>query len=490
MNYIYARQSSGEEERSISVEQQIENCRQMASTNNEKIDGIYKDLNTSGRLYWEGAEDLAEMDSVFHNWIKETYKSKRKKYRKGLGDLFKVLKDHDTIYVDDRTRLYRPLTNSYLESSFNQFIKEKQIKIVTVKDGKIDFNSFGDELINALQNRIVTNQLEIQRKKSKDSLKRLKDSGEFKQAVPATLGYESTGRKHEVVINEREAEAVKHIFKMYLDGNSVLSITKAVSRKYKDIFKHGKTTPKTVREVIARPLYAGYIYNSNGELVEAQQVKGKEIIDYKTWEEANRILNQRKEHKRPVKKNTIFFNGITRCGCCNSLLHVAINNKKYLSLRCASHNRLEKENCHINIGQNTSFANGLGMNDAVQPLLMLGVLNKLNSTTNHAEERGLKLLIKKLINGEINPTTYQMLVNWTIKGIAVYQNKIIVETHWGNIELERRKLNGRYKLPQYTWINKDNEYKLVYYFGSIKYSKTDKPLFKYGNIEVCMMRDI
>ena len=74
MNYIYARQSSGEEERSISVEQQIENCRQMASTNNEKIDGIYKDLNTSGRLYWEGAEDLAEMDSVFQNWIKETYK--------------------------------------------------------------------------------------------------------------------------------------------------------------------------------------------------------------------------------------------------------------------------------------------------------------------------------------------------------------------------------------------------------------------------------
>ena len=486
MNYIYARQSSGEEERSISVEQQIENCRQMASTNNEKIDGVYKDLNTSGRLYWEGAEDLAEMDSVFQNWIKETYKSKRKKYRKGLGDLFKVLKDHDTIYVDDRTRLYRPLTNSYLESSFNQFIKEKQIKIVTVKDGKIDFNSFGDELINALQNRIVTNQLEIQRKKSKDSLKRLKDSGEFKQSVPATLGYDSTGRKHEVEVNEREAEAVKFIYKMYLDGNNVLSITKALNRKYKDIFKHGKTTPKTVREIIARPLYAGYIYDSNGNFVEAQQIKGKEIIDLKTWEDANRILNQRKEHKRPVKKYINFFNGITRCGCCDSLLHVAINNKKYFSLRCTSHNILPKENCHINIGQNISFNNGLGLNDAIEPLLLLGVLNKKNATTSHADERGTKHLIQKIINRDINPAIYQKLVNWTIKGIIVYKDRIIVETFWGNVMLERRKLNGRYKLPKYVWSNNGNNFKLVYYYGIRKNARTNKPLLKNDNFEVYM----
>ncbi len=476
MNYIYARQSSGEEERSISVEQQIENCKKLAASNNEKIDGVYKDLNTSGRLYWEGAEDLAEMDSVFQNWIKETYKSKRKKYRKGLGDLFKVLKDHDTIYVDDRTRLYRPLTNSYLESSFNQFIKEKQIKIVTVKDGKIDFNSFGDELINALQNRIVTNQLEIQRKKSKDSLKRLKDSGEFKQAVPNTLGYRSTGRKHEVEIDEREAEAVKLIFKLYLDGNNVLSITKALNRKYKDIFKNGKTTPKTIRDVIARPLYAGYMYDSKGELIEAQQIKGKELVDFQTWERANEILTNRKEHKRPTKKYTNFFNGITKCGYCNSFLHVAVNNKKYLSLRCVSHNSKTKDNCHVNIGQNTSYENGLGMNDAIEPLLMLGVLNKLNGNCNQSEERALKYISKQILNRELTTATYQKLVSWTIKEIAVFHDKIVVKTFWGNIELERKKLNGKYKLPKYIWSYTNNQYKLIYYYGSIKSIKEEKLL--------------
>ena len=126
------------------------------------------------------------------------------------------------------------------------------------------------------------------------------------------------------------------------------------------------------------------------------------------------------------------------------------------------------------------------MNDAVQPLLILGALKKLNSTTNHAEERGLKLLIKKLINGEINPTTYQMLVNWTIKGIVVHQQKIIVETHWGNIELERRKLNGRYKLPKYKWTCNEHDYKLVYYFGDIKSIKKERLLLDNGTFNVYM----
>ena len=64
--FVYARQSSGDEERSISVEQQISNCIQLAG----QVDGVFSDLNTSGRLYWEGAEHLAQLDFVFQSWIK------------------------------------------------------------------------------------------------------------------------------------------------------------------------------------------------------------------------------------------------------------------------------------------------------------------------------------------------------------------------------------------------------------------------------------
>ena len=61
MNYIYARQSSGDEERSISVEQQVANCKKLAG----EVDGVFTDLNTSGRLYWTGAEHLAELDKYY-----------------------------------------------------------------------------------------------------------------------------------------------------------------------------------------------------------------------------------------------------------------------------------------------------------------------------------------------------------------------------------------------------------------------------------------
>lgn len=166
--YIYGRQSSGDNERSISVDKQVENCKEFAKVHKLVLTKIFTDLNTSGRLYWRGAESIASIDQVYQNWIKET--KKKKIYRDGLGDLFAELNKGDVLIVDDLTRLYRPLTNSFLESALTQYLLNKEIKLFTVKNGEVDLNKFNDELITALQNRINTNQLEIQRTKCKASL--------------------------------------------------------------------------------------------------------------------------------------------------------------------------------------------------------------------------------------------------------------------------------------------------------------------------------
>ena len=89
------------------------------------------------------------------------------------------------------------------------------------------------------------------------------------------------------------------------------------------------------------------------------------------------------------------------------------------------------------------------------------------------------------MNRELPSATYQKLVSWTIKEIAVFHDKIVVKTFWGNIELERKKLNGKYKLPKYIWSNNNNQQKLIYYYGDFKSIKGENKLLDCGALEVC-----
>lgn len=56
---IYARQSSGKDDYSESVEAQIANCRKLAEKEKLEVIGIYRDLNSSGETYPVGAEESA-----------------------------------------------------------------------------------------------------------------------------------------------------------------------------------------------------------------------------------------------------------------------------------------------------------------------------------------------------------------------------------------------------------------------------------------------
>lgn len=537
-NYVYARQSSGDEERSISVEQQIENCKKLAG----HVDGVFQDLNTSGRLYWSGAESLAQLDFVFQSWIKET--KKKNQFRTGLGDLFKVLKKNDTIYVDDLTRLYRPLTNSYLESALVQFLLNKQVKIITVKTGEVNLSSFNDNLINALQNRINDNQLSIQRKKSKDSFKRLYNSGELKQGVSQMLGYKSTGRKKEVEIDNEKAEAVKYVFKNYIEGKSILQIIRDLNRDY-DL----NCCTRSIKNIIQRPLYCGYMYNKQGELIKAQQVQGKEIIDYNTWITAKNLMDSRKNNKFQVKKYPNHYTSLVKCAKCGSTMSVCINEHgKYISFRCMSHTTKNKENCKVSITANTLYNKGLSLDDCLEPILILGLLKKLNNSTNNSaieqlEQKKIalsniisseqkltevflkglldssvyetnltsvktqktslqqeiieleqdlaqddvektRLLVNKIVGRGLSFEQYQELIPLTIKQIDVDEQEIKVKTFFGDIMLPRRKFRGIYCLPEYKWKNTGSEFKIYYHFETFSPYKPHKQIFTYNNFTI------
>lgn len=141
------------------------NCLALAKQRNIEIIGEYQDLNSSGKLYPTGFEELAAKDVCYQNWLKDV--SSRKTARNGLGEVFKLLPEVDYIIVDDYTRLARPLTGSFLDAILTQSLSANNIKVLTVKSGEIDLTAFNDSLITALQNRINDNQIAIQRKNQK-----------------------------------------------------------------------------------------------------------------------------------------------------------------------------------------------------------------------------------------------------------------------------------------------------------------------------------
>ena len=517
--FIYSRKSTGSSEQSISIDQQVDNCLKLAEKENWIVTEIFREYSCSGRLFPPQLKSLAEMDSVYQEYLKETKKTGQERIQ--LGFMLDKLKNGDIIIVDDKTRFMRSLNGSYLENALIQILKNKQIKLVSVKEGTIDFNSFTDQFVFNLQSSINSNQLETQRKKSKASLKRLKDAGEYKASLGNAIGFKFSGLKREIIINEQTAPIVKFVFKSYIEGMSLLKICREVNRKW-----GRKIVVKSIKNMLNRVEYTGYTRDSNKNLIECKQTKDKELISFNDWSIAQKILNSRKTNNIQPKKYQNHFVGLCKCSKCGSILKVCINNNgKYFSLRCMSHVDRNKDNCKVSITANTLYDKGLSLDDAIYPLLIIGLLKKLqanpkdknvlnekqiqlqNLITSEQKltemflnglldasiyEQNLKaqkekknilqqeivqleqelkeddtekvrLMVNKIIIRKLSYEEYQELIPYSIKDIVVFEDKIVANTVEGSVEIPRYRHQGRIKLPEYFWSN-DGKNFIIYYY--------------------------
>lgn len=517
--YIYCRQSSGSNEQSVSIDQQTENCKALAERNKLKVTKIFADYNTSGRIFPTQLASLAEMDSVYKQFMKET---KKTGWRVELSNLLDVLKKGDTIIVDDKTRLVRSLNGSFLENGLIQLLKDKQIRLLSNKEGAIDFENFTDQLVFTLQSSINSNQLEIQRKKCKDSLKRLKDQGLNKQCLGGSLGYKSTGIKGQIVIDDSTAPIVKYTFEQYLKGKSLMSMCREINKQW-----GRNVVVKSLKNILQRVEYTGFMYDSNHNLIKCKQTEGKELVDFRTYQLANNLLNSRRGAKFQIKKYPSHFTSMLHCGICGSVLKICINNHgKYFSFRCMNHVLRAQDNCKVSITANTLYPTGLSLEDAIYPILIIGLFKKLQSNPSKDKEtliekqvelqnlltqekkftelffKGLldgsvyeenlkqnkakkdslqqeiiqleqnlaednsdhiRHLINKIVARKLSFEEYHELLPYSIKDIIVYPNKVRIETVEGPVELERYKERGILKLREYIWSNMPNNYKIIYY---------------------------
>lgn len=532
--FILTRQSSGQADPddSFSIEVQEEECKKLALSKEIDVIDVFREANTSGRLYPKGYESIASQDFIYKRWCEEVKKVGL--FREELGEMLKRLDEVDYIVCYDITRLFRPLNGSFLSNVISQTLIEHKIKLITIKEGIVDFNKFQDSLISSLTSQINSEQLAIQREKCIAALKKLKNDGAYHPGLSRMLGFMATGRKHEVVQNDREAKMVKDIYKHFNNGMTISKVTQYVNNQYADVFPR-LSARQVIRKILLSPIYAGYMYDSEGQLVKAKQVDGKEIVTLDEWMKAKRKLDSRKMTASRQKKHWLPLSAFIYCGQCGykMISHGGAGGRNQF-YTCQRHLKDGKNACKNNITVSNDIKEGVGMIELIKPLLLAEAMKQMKMSkedgklkeklsilsisieeakrkmkkltemwmsslmteeiyenamkeikvkTAEAEKEKIKIeallsrdtsqfewvkLMMKFKGDGLTHGEYEMLANAMLKKILVYRDFIEVKTTFGEVSLPRQHV-GRYRLGC-NYIIQMNKGKAAVYFynGSAK----------------------
>ena len=215
-------------------------------------------------------------------------------------------------------------------------------------------------------------------KKIRSSLIERKKAGNF-LGVTAPYGYQKDpNNKFHLIINEKEAEVVKRVFRLYLEGNGLTRIAQILTKdgipvpgESRDIGKTRRTAlysswkQTTIRRILDNRVYLGELvqfkrrkinYKSKRRITVPEEeryiCKGthEAIIDEESFNAVQNILRKNKSFKGT--KHDYLFKGLLYCAECGARLNITYSNyalKKYGEYRyttiCYSYSRLYSDIC-------------------------------------------------------------------------------------------------------------------------------------------------
>ena len=215
-------------------------------------------------------------------------------------------------------------------------------------------------------------------KKIRSSLIERKKAGNF-LGVTAPYGYQKDpNNKFHLIINEKEAEVVKRVFRLYLEGNGLTKIAQILTKdgvpvpgESRNIGKTRKTAlysswkQTTIRRILDNRVYLGELvqfkrrkinYKSKRRITVPEEERyicrgtHEAIIDEESFNAVQNILKKNKSFKGT--KHDYLFKGLLYCAECGARLNVTYSNyalKKYGEYRyttiCYSYSRLYSDIC-------------------------------------------------------------------------------------------------------------------------------------------------
>lgn len=212
-------------------------------------------------------------------------KSGNRTDRIGLQDLRRLINDDKvaslTVYRIDR--IYR---NYRQALEFFQLCAEKEIILYSIEDGTFNFNKPEERLAIQVLSATAENQRE---QAVQNRLLSNKRKFEHRQPVnyEAPFGYRY--EDHNFISVPAEAKTVEFIFRSYITGQGYKKIS-MLTKQDSWIYR----SPGQVKNVITNPKYYGDFVGIHGTLSDFLPA----IISRETFDQAQRIRQQRAEHRK------------------------------------------------------------------------------------------------------------------------------------------------------------------------------------------------
>ena len=328
--YIYTRVSTELQIDGYSLEAQKERLRSEAKHRKMQVCGEYSDEGKSGK-------NIAG----------------RPEFKKMLSDIKSGKDDVDYVLVFKLSRFGRNAADT-LNSL--QFMEDYGVNLLCVEDGIDSAGAAGKLIISVLasvaeieRSNISEQTMAGRRQKARDG----KWNGGF-----APYGYKLVDKEGEkakvLVINEEEAELVRLIYKLYLQGMGLSRVAKWLNDNgyTKKIRQNGSVSlisSAFVKGVLDNPVYGGFIAYGrrknekiDGTRDEYHVVKQDKdsyklyegqhdaIIDRETWfrVQAKRELNAFKREKTHSKEHEHMVSALLKCPVCGASMYGVVNRKK------------------------------------------------------------------------------------------------------------------------------------------------------------------
>jgi site-specific DNA recombinase len=194
--------------------------------------------------------------------------------------------------------------------------------IITEKEGIINF---GEDIAKDFLSDVIASAAKYERGMIKQRVKRAMLERTSKGLQVGTLtgifGYDY--HEGNIVINDKEAEIVRLIFKMYIEGKGYHSIKNYLNENgYRT--KFGNTFKScNIKRILEKPTYCGYITHLD------KVIKGvhQPIISEDIFNQAQNRYSQNKK-RNPKMKVKHLLTGFLHCGSCNSRMQIGYHGGK------------------------------------------------------------------------------------------------------------------------------------------------------------------
>ncbi len=444
---IYVRLSQVDDS-SNSIENQLRQGKEFAKNNNLEFEIFNEGQGLSGGLGEDGRPELKRLlDSVRDGSLTAVWIRDQKR-------------------IERNTELYLSILSLFKKHNINYYVNDA---VTDVSKPEIALHG---TIFSAFAQFQKDQQGEMTKKSINDNFKQSKSHG----ILPYGLTKDAN---RNLIINEDEAEVVKRIFAMSLDGigtnkiaeilnaegvptryNSMKGTVKTVDKNSQRVTVRKKSDIKwsgnSIRGIITNPAHKGQ--RRSGIKTNLQHHPCPAIFEEHYWNKVNQNLQSNRNNSGKVVEHKYLLKGIVRCGKCGRNYYGRTRvNKKDNYYMCSS-KRIKTENCG-NRSINIDVLENLIWSVFVENGTLLQLIKE--HFADNKKEDVLKELTatKEQYQKELNEVNRQLkrlielALNGTFTDAELFSTKKELKTAKNDLDLKIIRIDERLQ----SFINSENE---------------------------------